>query len=327
MNPTVMDARKLRYFAYLVDNGSFARAAAALHITQPALSIAIMKLEEEVGLPLIDRSVKPIAATVYGEAVYRATQSMASEWVRLQRELHDVADLNNGSVSILLSSTFPYHYVLETHARIRRRFPHFTMAAETRGYSFGLEAMLQGEYDLIFSQLPGSRADLRVMHKEMLYDRFEVICSPKHPLAVVGQPTMADLVEYPWVGGGPFEAFLPGWSQRFANHGLKPPRPLINTMTIAVTETALRDHNYLTMLPVRCIQEQLSAGTLAVLPMQELRWDQVKGVSWAANRSMPPSVRFFLETFDAVIADDTTQSPFDTSLLHPELPAATKPKV
>lgn len=305
----VLDSRKLRYFAYVVENGSFARAAAALNVTQPALSTAIRKLEEELNLPLLDRTVKPIVPTVYGEAVYRSARSFASESVRLQRELHDVADLNTGSVSIVLSATFPYHYVLETHGRIRRQFPNFALAAEMSAYTFGLEAMLRGEYDLIFSQLPRNRTDLRVVHKETLHDRFEVICSRKHPLAALETPPFSNLVEYPWIGGGPFDAFLPGWSQRFLDRGLKPPRPLINTMTIAVTETALRDHNYLTMLPVKCVEQQLHNGTLVALPYPDLRWEQVKGVSWAANRPLAPSVKFFLEVFAQVIAEESARMP------------------
>lgn len=300
---TLMDSRKLRYFAYVVENGSFARAAAALHVTQPALSTAIKKLEEEFDLLLLDRTVKPIVPTVYGEAVYRSAQSIASEGVRLQRELHDVADLNNGAVSIVLGATFPYHYVLETHDRIRRSFPHFALAVEMRGYSSSLEAMLRGEIDLIFSQLPRNQTDLRVVHKETLHDRFEVICSQEHPLTLFDRPMLADLIDYPWIGGGAFDAFLPGWSQRFSDQGLKPPRPQINTLTIPITEMALRNHNYLTMLPVKCVEDQLRAGTLVALPVPELRWEQVKGVSWAADRSLPPSVKFFLETFDRVVGE------------------------
>lgn len=296
-----IDSRKLRYFAAVVENGSFARAAAALHVTQPALSTAIKKLEEHFGLTLLDRDVKPIAPTIFGEAVYRSALSFASEGVRLQRELRDVADLNNGSVSVVLGATFPINYVLRTYETIRQTFPGFALSLTMGGYTSSLDPLLRGECDLIFSQLPNNRSDARVTHKEVLLDRFEVICSHAHPLSGRANLTLTDLIDYPWIGGGPFDAFLPGWTQRFQEHGLRAPKTAINTLTIPVTEMALRNHNYLAILPVKCVERELRSGELVALPVPQLRWPQVKGISWAAERSLPPSVRLFLKTFDKII--------------------------
>lgn len=298
---TRLDSRRLRYFAHVVECGSFVRAASALNVTQPALSTAVKKLEDELGVALLDRSVSPIAPTLFGEAVYRSAKSLDLEAERLHRELRDCADLNNGSVAVVVSATFPSHLIVEAYNIIRETYPGFRLSVEVSGYSFALESMLRGDCDFIFSQLPSSRTDLRVLHREMLHDRFAVISSATHPLTLVDRPTFADLVRYPWIGGGPFEAFLPGWAQRFGDHGAKPPRPLINTLTIPLTEMALHSQSYLTMLPVKCIEHQLSTGSLVELPFPELHWDQAKGASWAANRSLAPSATLFLDTFDALL--------------------------
>lgn len=65
-----MEHRQLEYFVTLVDEGSFVRAAARLFISQPALSQQIQRLEERVGVELIDRSVRPFAMTAVGERIY-----------------------------------------------------------------------------------------------------------------------------------------------------------------------------------------------------------------------------------------------------------------
>ncbi|WP_321324396.1 LysR family transcriptional regulator [uncultured Parasphingorhabdus sp.] len=297
MTLDILDSRKLKYFATVVECGSFAKAAAALHITQPALSIAIKKLEEELKTPLLDRSIKPIGPTIFGEAVFRSATTIGIESARLHRELHDVADLNNGSVSIVIGATFPYQLVLETHRRIRETYPNFALVVEMGGYTVNLDAMLNGEHDLIFSQLPLNRSDLRVNHKEIMRDRFEVVCSSQHPLAKLKAPDVADLVKYPWVSGGPLDDFLPGWSALFQKHGLTAPRASVNTLTLAITHSLLQSHDCLTMLPVKSIQAEIDAGLLTSLDIPELHWDQIKGVSWAKNRSMPPSVDYFLRCF------------------------------
>jgi LysR family nitrogen assimilation transcriptional regulator len=63
--------RHLRYFAKIVEAGSFSRAAALIHIAQPALSKQIAELEEEFGVTLLHRSARGITPTVAGEVLYQ----------------------------------------------------------------------------------------------------------------------------------------------------------------------------------------------------------------------------------------------------------------
>ena len=297
MSSGILDSRKLRYFVAVVENRSFANAAAMLNITQPALSIAIKKLEQEVNAQLLDRSVTPLSPTIYGKAVYQSAKSIMSENARLQRELYDVADLNNGSVSIIISATFPYQLILETHRYIRTTYPNFAMVIEMGGYTANLNDLLDGKYDLIFSQLPASRSDMRLNHKQVMQDSFRVICSANHPLAKIKDLAAADLIEYPWVSGGPLNEFLPGWNSLFLEQGLVPPSAAISTFTLSITYNLLLNHDYLAMLPVKSVEPEISAGSLVTLGIPKLHWDQIKGISWARNRSMPPSVSFFLDSF------------------------------
>ncbi|MDY0394110.1 LysR family transcriptional regulator [Virgibacillus halophilus] len=78
-----MDIKQLSYFAAIVENKSFTKAAEQLHISQPSLSAAIKKLEDEVGLILIDRSAKILRITNEGEIVY-------SEAIKLLKHFESV---------------------------------------------------------------------------------------------------------------------------------------------------------------------------------------------------------------------------------------------
>ena len=69
-----MDDR-LRKFAYLVDIGSYTKAALQLHISQPALTIAINKLEQELGVVLLVRNNRKLEMTAAGQITYRAAQA------------------------------------------------------------------------------------------------------------------------------------------------------------------------------------------------------------------------------------------------------------
>lgn len=66
-----MEIRRLKYFVGIVDAGSISRAALALHVAQPALSLQMNRLEEDVGVKLLNRGVRGITPTEAGAAVYR----------------------------------------------------------------------------------------------------------------------------------------------------------------------------------------------------------------------------------------------------------------
>jgi len=83
----MLDLRQLRYFVAIADAGSVSRAALVLHIAQPALSQQLAHLEREIGTKLLRRSVRGVAPTDAGKAVYRHAQTL----LKLAAETADVA--------------------------------------------------------------------------------------------------------------------------------------------------------------------------------------------------------------------------------------------
>ena len=75
----MMTLRQLEYLVAIVEHGSFTRAAAVLHVTQPALSMQVRELEREVGAELVERRAGEIALTETGrEVAQRAEQILAA---------------------------------------------------------------------------------------------------------------------------------------------------------------------------------------------------------------------------------------------------------
>ena len=73
-----MELTQLEFFVMVVEQGSFSKAAERVYRTQPAVSIAIRRLEEEIGAPLFDRSQKTPLLTEVGELVYDYAKRMLS---------------------------------------------------------------------------------------------------------------------------------------------------------------------------------------------------------------------------------------------------------
>ena len=90
--------QEMEYVYRVYQEKSFTKAAESLYLTQPALSMAIRKVEDSLGMPIFDRGVRPLGLTAAGEAYIeyiRQTQYLDQE---IQQRIHDIREVNTGSI-------------------------------------------------------------------------------------------------------------------------------------------------------------------------------------------------------------------------------------
>lgn len=97
--------RHLRYFVKIVEAGSFSRAAATIHVAQPALSQQIAELEEQLGLSLLLRSARGVRPTAAGEILYREASVILKQMEMLPGIVRSSGGVTQGAVSLGMSST------------------------------------------------------------------------------------------------------------------------------------------------------------------------------------------------------------------------------
>jgi LysR family transcriptional regulator, nitrogen assimilation regulatory protein len=100
-----LQLRHLRYFVGIVDAGSFSRAAAAIHVAQPALSQQIAELEEELGVALLQRHARGISPTAAGEVLYREAVIILRQIEQLPGMVRSTGGEPDGVVALGMSST------------------------------------------------------------------------------------------------------------------------------------------------------------------------------------------------------------------------------
>jgi LysR family nitrogen assimilation transcriptional regulator len=100
-----MQYRHLHYFVSVVDAGSFSRAAATIHVAQPALSQQIAQLEEQLGVNLLLRTARGVRPTAAGEVLYREASSILSRLHQLPGILRSSSATAEGIVRLGMSST------------------------------------------------------------------------------------------------------------------------------------------------------------------------------------------------------------------------------
>ena len=153
-------------YAYTVyQEGSFSKAAEKLFLTQPALSIAIQKLEQSVGMPLFDRSRRPLQLTEAGKIYIDTTQKMLLLEKEQQQRLNDIRQLATGTIQLGGSHYLNAYILPEILAGFSQKYPGIRLEIMEAG-SFALAEMLaDNKLDLTFS-----------CHPQMIreFERFEM---------------------------------------------------------------------------------------------------------------------------------------------------------
>jgi LysR family hydrogen peroxide-inducible transcriptional activator len=172
---------ELRYLVAVAEAGSFRRAAEAVHVSQPALSLAIQRLEEELGVTLFERGRTRVEPTAIGAAVVAQARRVLAE----ARVVGEIASRGKdplaGAFRLGAIHTAGPYLLPVLNALARARLPGMTLSVED-DLTAALQARLErGELDAILVALPFDAAGTET---EALYDEpFDVILPRGHPLA------------------------------------------------------------------------------------------------------------------------------------------------
>jgi len=151
-----MDLRPLRALVEVVRQGGFSQAAKAVFATQPTVSKAVRQLEDEIGMPLLDRQAQPPRLTEAGEIVYRRAVKMLAERDDLYAELDELRGLKRGVLRLGLPPLGSNALFAPMVARFRSRYPQIEISLLEHGGHRLEEMVMAGEIELAASLRPES---------------------------------------------------------------------------------------------------------------------------------------------------------------------------
>ncbi len=185
---------QLRAFHHVAVHGGFSRAAEILHLTQPAISDQVRKLELEYDIKLFDRKKKRVSVTPAGQSLLEITYRLF-EVERLALEyLSESRDQRQGSLRIVADSA---HHMTPVLARFRREFPKVFIVVST------------GNSEQVIEQLNRYEADIGVLGNAPLDNKHDVVKLESTPIIAfahsdsiygkVKSVTLKKLVQWPLV--------------------------------------------------------------------------------------------------------------------------------
>ena len=192
---TELNFHQLRIFYTVARCKSFSKAADALHISQPAVSIQVQELEKSLGASLFHRRARGLQLTDVGETAYGYAHRIFSLSSEMEEAIQDIQGLRTGHLT-LGASTTPGEYILPVAiGRFRQQYPGIKVKLEISNTRSIVNQILERELDLgmIGSSLEGTTNELEVSTYVM--DEIVLVTSPTHPLARQRKPSLAAVME------------------------------------------------------------------------------------------------------------------------------------
>jgi DNA-binding transcriptional LysR family regulator len=212
--------RQLRVFLEVADQGSVTRAAAALHLTPPAVSMQLKEVESQVGLQLFDRSGRRLSLSTAGEYFVVHAKRLLAALRDAENAMGRFKRLEHGLLTVGMVSTAKY-FVPRLLALFRDEHPGIDVRLVVSANREALLARMEsGDVDLSVMGRPpremAARAEAFAPHPLVF------VCPPGHELLRVGHPPVAALAPFPFIvreqGSGTRHAM----EKFFAEHRFEP---------------------------------------------------------------------------------------------------------
>jgi DNA-binding transcriptional LysR family regulator len=281
--------RQLKVFEAVARHLSFSRAAEELHLTQPAVSTQVKKLEENAGLPLFEQLGKKIHLTPAGSEMLHSGRAIIQQFKELEDAMTQFKGVSGGQLNVAVISAGDYF------------FPRLLVEFAGRHSGVTLNFGVCNREELL-DQLAGNQTDLAIMVRPPLDmdtvsepfapHPYVIVAPPGHPLAARRRIPISRLAREPFIvrekGSDTWNSMQDAFGEHLGEINI--------AMEIKSTETikqAVMAGMGLTFLSAHTLGRELQAGSLAVLDVQGfplmLNWYVVH----RRHKRLPPVAQAF----------------------------------
>ncbi|MBK6869440.1 MAG: LysR family transcriptional regulator [Burkholderiales bacterium] len=187
----------LQAFRAVAELSSFRKAADALHLSQPAFSRRIDKLEEALGVQLLERTTRKVSLTAVGRDFDRKIQQLLDDLDNTLLGIRGVAGTRMGEVTIACVPSTVYYYLSQVVSRYHERYPKIRVKVFDAGANEVLASVVRGEADFGLNFM--GRQELDIEFKLLIEERFVAACRRDHPLAHKRRITWAELAQHDFI--------------------------------------------------------------------------------------------------------------------------------
>lgn len=262
-----MDLGELSVFVSVAREQSFSRAAEKLYRTQPAISLAIRKLEDSIGQPLFVRGVRPVRLTDAGTLLREYAERLLNLRDEISKGLTDLAGLERGELALGVNES-SIHALLPALAQFRKLHPNVQLRVH-RTYSRDIPHEVLN-YRLDLGAVSFVPRDVQLVATEIFRDELSFVVPPGHRLAKRSLVDVADLGDETFIAHIVESPFRRRVIELFARHRT-PLNMRVELPTIESIKRFVQMGAGVAIVPRMCVRWELERGLLVQVRIRQLK--------------------------------------------------------
>jgi DNA-binding transcriptional LysR family regulator len=293
----VLDLRLLHQAVTLARYQNYARAAQALHVSQPALSRSIAGLEARLGEKLFNRTSRGVEVTAFGDMLLARGRALLAGAAEVERDFKLMRGLEIGELRVG-AGPYPAQMSVGTAiGRLTASYPSLHIELVTDDVRATIDALLGGRLDLAVIELSIVAGETRLATETLPPHKGFFYCRAGHPLLAMKDLTIEQILKYPFAG----TRIVPRAARDFlalAKIGTIDADtgdyiPPINVDSIQMAKDIALASDAVSMAPIACLAAEIAIGTLVVLGARPAWMQTGYGLVWLRDIALSPAVEAF----------------------------------
>lgn len=301
----LLDGRlKLRHLVLattIADSGSLARAAEALHITQPVVTRGLQDLEGIVGVTLFDRTSQGVTVTVYGRAFVEHARAALAQIQQAGRTLGELAAADAGTVTVGTHLAGSNVLLPLAISRLKRKRPGVSIVVREATPDTLTSELIIGDVDLTVGRL--APTDARIEQQRLYVEPIVFVVRADHPVLSGPAPSMSDLAALPWIVPVEGTALRRELEQVFLSQALPWPEDRVECTSALTLRRLILDRDCVAALPELVAVDDDSLAIVSPRDVDLSHLARPVGVSRVRDRWVPPAVEAFVDELRAAAGD------------------------
>jgi len=291
-----VDISQLEIFLCIAEEKSFSRAAEKMLRTQPALSIAIKRLEEELGEPLFDRSSKSGTLTEAGKILHSYAQRMINLRDEAKEAISELGGMFRGRLSIGANESTSLYLLPGLLLEYRQRHPNIKIEVY-RNVSEKIPAEVL-ERNLDFGFLSYDPVHPALQSIEVHRDELVLVVPPHHRLVNRTHVSFKELAEEQFVAHNVKTPARTRIFELFAQHRT-PLNICIELATLETIKEFVALNVGIAILPRLAVRDEIESGKLVEVPVKGMKIEKILRIVYRREHSLSHAAKSFLEIVKA----------------------------
>lgn len=289
-----LKTRQLVLLVELGRHGSILHAAQAAHLTQPAASKLLADLEHALGVKLFERLPRGVAPTWYGEVMIRRAGAALAELDAGHQEVMELLSGLSGRVAVGSVLTPSTALLPAAVVALKARQPRVHVAITVDTSKLLIQHLQNGELDLVIGRVLDSESAAQLSFEPLTDEPHSLIVRAGHPLAGRTDLGLAELAGQSWILPPSGSILRDRLTALFLSAGLDQPQQAVETLSLPVVTSLLRQSDMVVALPEELVRPYLDAGLLTVLSLDlGLRMDAY-GIVTRRGHQLSPGAELML---------------------------------